>query len=487
MTRIHMVGIGGAGMSAIAQILLAEGATVYGSDVDASATTERLQQWGARVAIGHRPENLGDADLVVVSRAIAEDNPEVQEARRRGIPLLQRGEMLARLMASRKGVAVAGTHGKTTTTSMISLVLERGGLDPAVLVGGTVPHLGGNARPGKGEFLVAEADESDGSFLLLHPYIAVVTNIEADHLDHWGDLEHIVEGFGRFLDQVTPGGLAVVCDDDPLLRRMAEEGRQRGNQRWMTYGLAGQADLMGVNPDLRPLGSRTEVRRSGRSLGYLELSVPGLHNVSNALAAVAVGLEAGLSFNTIALALSEFRGAQRRFQLTGEAGGVRVVDDYGHHPSEIKVTLRAARRATPGQVIVCFQPHRYTRTHFLLDEFGQAFRDADHIFITDIYAASEKPIPGVSGRSVAESVRRHTGQQAEFVPSLADLPERVAQVARPGDLVLTLGAGNIWTAGAHILERLAGAAGASGGSPVARPDGAATPGREGDGWPSHQR
>jgi len=456
MAHVHMVGIGGAGMSAIAQVLLAQGDRVSGSDIAASDVTERLSGWGSRVTIGHRPENVPtDADMVVVSRAIDGDNPEVQEALRRGLPLLQRGEMLARIMERSKGVAVAGTHGKTTTTSMIALVLERGGLDPAVLVGGTVPHLGGNARAGHGPFLVAEADESDGSFLLLQPHIAVVTNVEADHLDHWGDLDHIVDGFRRFLGKVDDGGLAVVCADDALLRRMADEGRAAPGHRWFTYGLTGPADLMGLAPQLEGMGSRTEVHLSDKHLGYLELQVPGLHNITDALAAVAVGLEAGLDFETIARALREFTGAQRRFQLRGEAAGVRVVDDYGHHPSEIRVTLRAARQASGGRVIVCFQPHRYTRTQFLLEEFGQAFRDADHIYITDIYAASEKPIAGLSGQTVVEAIHRHTGQRAEYVPSPEDLPERVAAVARPGDLVLTLGAGNIWRAGAHILESLA--------------------------------
>lgn len=494
MSRIHMVGIGGAGMSAIAQVLLARGDSVSGSDVIASATTERLQGWGARVAIGHRPENLGDAEMVVVSRAISLDNPEVEEARRRGLPVLQRGEMLAQLMDSQKGVVVAGTHGKTTTTSMIALVLERGGLDPAVLVGGTVPHLGGNARSGQGPYLVAEADESDGSFLLLHPYIAVVTNIEADHLDHWGSLEHIIEGFRQFLGQVVPGGLAVVCHDDPLLRVTAEEGKAQGadgargatthgasraagevpQHRWLTYGLIGEADLTGRTPELSGFGSRTEVWRGDQRLGVLELRVPGLHNMSDALAAVAVGLEVGLPFEVIADALRDFTGAQRRFQLIGEAAGVRVVDDYGHHPSEIRATLRAARQVVAGpggesgRVIVCFQPHRYTRTRFLLEEFGQAFTDADSIFISEIYAASEKPIPGVTGAAVVDAIRRHTGQEADFVPTLAELPRRVAEVATPGDLVLTLGAGNVWTVGSHILERLA-------------------PAGEGPGWSSHQR
>ncbi|MGE5590940.1 MAG: UDP-N-acetylmuramate--L-alanine ligase [Bacillota bacterium] len=469
MAHVHMVGIGGAGMSAIAQVLLAQGDRVSGSDIAASDVTERLAGWGARVTIGHRPENVpADADMVVVSRAIDGDNPEVQEALRRGLPLQQRGEMLARIMDRSKGVAVAGTHGKTTTTSMTALVLERGGLDPAVLVGGTVPHLGGNARAGHGPFVVAEADESDGSFLLLHPHIAVVTNVEADHLDHWGDLDHIVDGFRRFLDQVDQDGLRVVCADDPLLRLMADEGRAAAKGRaadggrWRTYGLVGPADLMGLAPQMQGIGSRTEVRLLDKRLGVLELQVPGLHNINNALAATAVGLEAGLDFETIAGALCEFTGVQRRFQLRGEAAGVRVVDDYGHHPSEIRVTLRAARQASGGRVIVCFQPHRYTRTKFLLEEFGQAFRDADHIYITDIYAASEKPIPGLSGQAVVDAIHRHTGQPAEYVPSLDDLPERVADIARAGDLVLTLGAGNIWRAGAHILESLAAREGGPG-------------------------
>ncbi|MHB9145181.1 MAG: UDP-N-acetylmuramate--L-alanine ligase [Symbiobacteriia bacterium] len=459
MPKVHMVGIGGAGMSAIAQILLAQGTEVTGSDVTASATTDRLSGWGARVVIGHAAENLGDADMVVVSRAIQDDNPEVAAAQRQGVPVLQRGEMLARLMDKQKGVVVAGTHGKTTTTSMIALVLERGGLDPAALVGGTVPHLGGNARAGQGEYLVAEADESDGSFLLLQPHIAVVTNIEADHLDHWGSLDRIIEGFRQFLSQVTPGGAAIVCQDDDLLRSMAEAGREADqasgrNRRWLTYGLTGQPDILGKHPELSGFGSRTEVYRHGEYLGLLELVVPGRHNIADALAAVTAGLEVGLSFHVIASALREFTGVQRRFQRIGMARGVTVVDDYAHHPSEIRATLQAARQVAAGKVIVCFQPHRYTRTQFLLEEFGRAFANADGIFITDIYAASEPPIPGVTGRAVVEAIGRHTGQAAEFVPRLQDVPARVAAVAAPGDLVLTLGAGNIWTAGAHILERL---------------------------------
>jgi len=452
LKRVHFVGIGGAGMSGIATVLLGMGYRVSGSDIKRSAVLERLKALGATCHIGHEAGNITrDIDTVVISTAISPDNPEVLEARRLGIPLVKRGEMLARLMREKRGIAVAGAHGKTTTTSMTALVLEENGLDPTILIGGDLSNIGGNAKLGRGELLVAEADESDGSFLLLDPQVAVVTNIEDDHLDYYGSQEKLVEAFQAFLRKVPQDGVAVICLDDPILKEMREGlpcpvitygSRDSGAD----YVLHSFATKDGMNCG--------EVYCGGEKLGTLELRVPGYHNLLNALAAIAVGRHLGLDFAQITGALRLFKGAKRRYQLVGEARGVRVVDDYAHHPTEVKATLQAARSAHPGRIIAVFQPHRYTRTRQLYREFGQSFGKADLVILTDIYAASEQPIEGVHTKLIIETIPRREGQQVMYLPSLAEAADFLVKEARSGDLVLTMGAGDVWTLGGELLKRL---------------------------------
>lgn len=453
--QIHFIGIGGAGMSAIARVLHDTGDyQLTGSDLAPSETAARLEDLGVRISYGHRAENLGSADLVVFSSAIKLTNPELVEARNRGIPIITRGEMLARLLNDRKGVAVAGTHGKTTTTSMISLICQEGGLDPTVLIGGELGDIGGNAKLGAGEVLVAESDESDGSFLKLRPFLAVVTNIEPDHLEYWGTLERIVEGFATFIGQVKPGGKAIVCLDDPGVRKAAGDSKTP----LVTYGLKTSADYTAADVRNFGPGSGFSVIYRGTRLGEIELAVPGVHNVSNALAAVAAGLELGISLEAIAGALKRFRGAQRRFQTLGKPRGIWVVDDYGHHPTEVKATLRAARASTSGRVICLFQPHRYTRTKFLAGEFGAAFRDADEVILTDIYPAGEDPISGVSAQLIADSIRQVEGRDIRVISDRDALVREVENLARPGDLILTMGAGDIYKTGLTLVQSLSGRA-----------------------------
>lgn len=449
INRIHFVGIGGAGMSAIAKVLLEMGYTVSGSDLKASSTTRRLAELGAVTYIGHRRENLDSPDLLVVSSAVPETNVEVVAAREADIPILQRGEMLAYLMAMKRGIAVAGSHGKTTTTSMISLVLEKTGLDPTVLIGGELNDIGGNAKLGHGEYLVAEADESDGSFLKLRPEIAVVTNIEDDHLDYYGTVDRIVAAFANFIAGVKRGGIAVLCIDNGYVNKIAREAEGRV----ITYSIRGDADITAGDITSEGLGTRSQVVVRGQEMGELVLKVPGEHNVANALAAIAVGLEVGLSFDQISRTLETFRGVHRRFELVGEVAGVRVVDDYGHHPTEIMATLKAARQGGFARIIAVFQPHRYTRTKFLHEEFGRAFGDADEVIITDIYSAGETPILGVSAQLIVEKTAAQ-GQKVTYIPKLEDIPSYLAPRVKEGDLVLTIGAGDVWRVGEMLIEQL---------------------------------
>ncbi len=445
----HFIGIGGAGMSGLAKILLELGCKVSGSDLHKSKITERLTHQGALVYEGHHPAHLHPGvDQVVVSSAIPPDNPELVLAMERGIPVLQRAELLAQLMRRQRSVAVAGAHGKTTTTSMISLVLEKNGVDPTVVVGGELNDIGGNAKLGRGEFLVAEADESDGSFLKLHPHIAVVTNIENDHLDHYGSQEKIVTAFAEFLQLVPPVGHAILCYDDPELRKMAATCKCNV----ITYGLkGGDYQVRDIHPD--GMGSRSQVWERGKLLGQLQLAVPGSHNVSNALAAVVVGRLAGLNFPAIASALAVFRGAERRFQAVGEEAGIKVVDDYGHHPTEIAATIKAAREVHPGRIIVVFQPHRYSRTQLLHNQFGPAFAGADVVFVDEIYGAGEKPIPGVTARLIYDVVKERN-REVYHLSSWDALLDQLVRVCHPGDMVITMGAGNIWKIGGELLARL---------------------------------
>ena len=453
--RIHFVGVGGIGMSGIAELLANLGYAVSGSDTRRSDITDRLAGLGVRVAVGHAAANVGDADVVVVSSAIESGNVEVAEARRRRMPVIPRAEMLAELMRLKTGIAIAGAHGKTTTTSMVALVLERAGLDPTAVIGGRLSAFGSNARLGRGEYMVAEADESDRSFLKLSPTIGVVTNIDCEHMDTYGSFERIVDAFVEFAGKVPFYGAVVGCADDPSVHAML----RRISRRSITYGFAEGAHVRGYVPISDGRSARCHVRfdvqgvPDGRGAGDLELRVPGRHNLQNALAAVAVGLELGVPFGRIAAALAEFRGAERRYQIRGVARDVTVVDDYGHHPAEIAAALRAARDGAPARLIAVFQPHRYTRTRDLLDDFGPALAIADIVVLTDIYAAGEPPIPGITLEELAGAVRREA-PQLHVVPALPDVAPFVAGLAQAGDLILTLGAGSIGTVGARILVEL---------------------------------
>jgi UDP-N-acetylmuramate--alanine ligase len=444
-------------MSGLAELLVNLGYDVSGSDAKASDVTARLGTLGVTVFEGHDATQVALADVVVVSSAVRHDNPEVVEARRRRVPVVPRAELLAEFMRLRHGIAVAGAHGKTSTTSMIALALERAGLDPTAVIGGRLSAFGSNARLGHGKYVVAEADESDGSFLKLAPVTAVMTNVDREHLDHYGSLEGLCDAFVEFANKVPFYGCVVACADDPLLASLVP----RFTRRVVGYGLdALDVDVAGHDVRLEAFGSSCVVsarfvgRAEAQPLGQLRLSVPGRHNLQNALAAVAVGLELGIGFEQIAGALADFRGAERRFQWLGEARGVMVVDDYGHHPTEIDAVLAAARAGLDRRVLVVFQPHRYTRTRDLLSEFATALAPADEIVLTDIYAASEDPIPGITVERLAERLRASSSAPVHVVRPLEDVAPRVAALARPGDLVVTLGAGSIGTVGAAILQAL---------------------------------
>lgn len=448
--RIHFVGIGGIGMSGIAELLLNLGYGVSGSDLADSETTRRLAQLGARVYRGHSAQNIGDADVVVYSSAVRPDNPEILGARERGIPVIRRAEMLAELMRLKYGIAVAGAHGKTTTTSMIATVLAHAGLDPTAVVGGKLQGLGGGAKLGQGEYLVAEADESDGSFLRLSPTVAVVTNIDREHLDHYRDLAHIQETFLEFINRIPFYGVAVLCLDDPHIPSLLP----RIEKRVLTYGLNPQADIQAS--DIRICGTNSifSVSLHRSKLGDLFLPLPGLHNVLNALAAAGVGLELEVPFPKIQEALKGFAGVQRRFQVKATIDDITVVDDYGHHPSEIRATLKAAKSSWGKRLLVIFQPHRYSRTHHLYEDFLTAFHEADTVFVMDIYGAGEDPIPEVSGQALCRSIRQAGHRDVHYVGTRGDLVEEVMKKLVPGDVVLTLGAGDVWKVGEELIERL---------------------------------
>ncbi|HEV2860247.1 MAG TPA: UDP-N-acetylmuramate--L-alanine ligase [Pyrinomonadaceae bacterium] len=449
--HVHFVGIGGIGMSGIAEVLLNMGFRVSGSDLRRSDATARLEAMGAAVYEGHAAENVRDTHVVVRSTAVRDDNPEVIEARRRSIPVIPRAEMLGELMRLKPHtVAVAGSHGKTTTTSMIANVLAQ--LDPTVVVGGVVGAMGSNARLGKSDLMVVEADESDRSFLMLSPTFAVVTNIDREHMDHYADMTDVRKCFADFVNKVPFYGASVLCLDDPHVQAVIPEVVRRR----VTYGLSAQADIAAreVRYD-KQFGSTFQVRRLGEPVGEVSLHVPGLHNIYNALAAIAIGLELEVPFETIAKGLAEFTGVNRRFQYKGEVGGVLVVDDYGHHPTEIRATLVAAKLGSAGRrMVVLFQPHRYSRTADLLDEFARSFNNADVLMITDIYAASEDPIPGISAESLVEAVHRYGHKDARYVGSVDEAVRALMEEVRPGDMVITLGAGNVYRVGEQLPELL---------------------------------
>ncbi|HXH10433.1 MAG TPA: UDP-N-acetylmuramate--L-alanine ligase [Alphaproteobacteria bacterium] len=449
--RIHFVGIGGIGMSGIAEVLCNLGYAVSGSDLTESEITKRLTSLGVRCFYGHRAEQVADVDVVVVSSAVTPDNVEVVAAKARKIPVIPRAEMLAELMRMKYGVAVAGSHGKTTTTSLIATVLAKGGLDPTMVIGGRLNSLGYNAKLGQGEFMVAEADESDGSFLRLNPMVAVVTTIDREHLDYYKELEDIQAAFAQFLDKVPFYGFCIVCADEPNIRAIVP----RLSKRVLTYGLRGDADYAAREVRVEGFGSEFLVMRRGQEVGPIALSIPGWHNIQNALAAVATGLELDIPFKRIQEALHEFTGIQRRFELKGQAGGVIVIDDYGHHPTEIEATLRTARLVWPHKrLVVAFQPHRYTRTQALWQEFCPPLLRTDILLLTEIYAAGEPPLPGVSGAMIHEGVRALGHPRAIFIPRKEELASHLLGLIEAGDVVLTLGAGDVWKVGEQVLAAL---------------------------------
>lgn len=448
---IHFVGIGGIGMSGIAEVLLNLGYPVTGSDLRASETTARLESLGARCFAGHEPGHVGSADVVVISSAVRQDNPEVVEARRRSVPVIPRAEMLAELMRLKYGIAVAGSHGKTTTTSMIAHLMAAGELDPTTVVGGKLNNLGSNAKLGRGEYMVVEADESDGSFLKFSPVIAVVTNIDPEHLDHYGDFAGLRRAFVEFVNKVPFYGLGVLCLDHPAVQSLLPQIERRH----VTYGMSPQADYRAEAIESDGFDMHFSVVRRGETMGRFRLPMVGHHNVQNAVAAIAVADDVGVPVEKMQQAFSTFEGVQRRFTVRGEAGGVTVVDDYGHHPAEVRATLEGARRAFPDRrIVAAFQPHRYTRTRDLLDEFATSFNESDVLLVTDIYAASEEPIPGVSGEALAEAVRACGHRDVAFVPGRAELAQVLREQVRPGDLVITLGAGDVGQCGGELLAML---------------------------------
>ena len=451
--RVHFVGAGGAGMSGIARILLARGVTVSGSDAKQSRELEALRVLGADVHVGHLAEQVAAADTVVVSSAIRDTNPEVVEAYARGLRVLRRAEALASVMADRRGVAVAGTHGKTTTTSLLTVALQHAGADPSFAIGGSLSDSGVNAHNGSGELFVAEADESDGSFLLLAPYAGIVTNVEPDHLDYYGTVDAVEAAFAAFAATIDPAGFLVACADDPGASRLAVTARGSG-LRVTTYGEAADADVRVERLRLLGTGSAFEVVARGRRLGPVELRIPGRYNALNAAAALAAGLDLGMPEAVLRAGLGGFTGTRRRFDLKGTAAGVRVFDDYAHHPTELSAVLRAAREvAGRGRVVVAFQPHRYSRTAAFRREFGQALALADHVVVLEVYAAGEDPIPGASGASIAAAVPM-PAEQVVFEPSWSAVAGRLAAEAQPGDIVLTLGAGDVTMIGPETLALL---------------------------------
>lgn len=448
--RVHFVGIGGSGMSGIAEVLLNLGYRVSGSDLVESDTTLRLQRLGAEVVIGHRSENLRDADVVVISSAVRKDNPEVIAAHERIIPVIPRAEMLAELMRMKYGVAIAGTHGKTTTTSMIATVLAHGGLDPTAVIGGKLNSFGSNAKLGQGELLVAEADESDGSFLKLSPTIAVVTNIDPEHLDHYRNLEEIQKAFLEFINKVPFYGLAILCLDQENVQALIPQVQKR----YVTYGMSSQANFRADELSYHGLTTSFRVFANERELGQISIQMPGLHSVYNALAAIATASELDVNFEIVRQALGSFSGVQRRFQIKGEWDGVMVVDDYGHHPTEIKATLSAAKSGWGRRTVVVFQPHRYSRTRDLFKEFLTAFNQADVLFLTGIYPAGEDPIPGVDVQGLYEGIKGHGHKDVTLVLDKSAILDRLLPRLKPGDMVFTLGAGDVWKTGEALIERL---------------------------------
>ncbi|MBI5746549.1 MAG: UDP-N-acetylmuramate--L-alanine ligase [Nitrospirae bacterium] len=448
--HIHLIGIGGSGMCGIAEVLLNLGYKVTGSDLQYTDTIKRIEGMGGRIFVGHNQSNIEGAQVVVVSSAVHPENPEVVAAREKFIPVIKRAEMLAELMRLKFGIAIAGAHGKTTTTSIIATLLAHAGLDPTVVIGGKLNSMGSNAKLGKSEFLVAEADESDGSFLLLSPAITVVTTIDREHLDHYGDMENLKKAFLDFINKIPFYGLSVLCLDEGEIQALIPSIQKR----YITYGITVQADLMARDIKLKEWGSNFSVSFKGEDLGRFHITVPGIHNIYNALAAIGVGLELDLKPEDIRNGLSEFSGVERRFHLRGDKNGIMIIDDYGHHPTEIKATLKAAKTGWDRRLIAIFQPHRYTRTRDLLKEFATSFYDADILIITEIYPAGELPIEGISGLKLFELIRGYGHKKIIYIPQKGEIAEKVVPILRKGDMVITLGAGDIWKVGPEILAKL---------------------------------
>lgn len=451
--HIHFVGVGGAGMSGLASILLDLDYKISGSDLKVSKITKRLEEKGATIFYQHHPDNIRGANLVVISTAISSDNLEVQAAKKQKIRVIRRAEMLARLVEGKKLIAISGTHGKTTTTSMISLILEKAGLDPLIIVGGEVNNLGGNAKIGRGNYAIAEADESDGSFLKLNPYLAVITNIEDDHLDYYGNMENVYRDFNQFLNKISDNGFAVLCKDCKNVCELIKNCRKK----IITYGLDSDADLVAKEVEFKVLSSTSQVYWRKKKLGKLYLNLSGYHNISNALASIAVSLELGIDFEKIVHILQTFSGVERRMQIIAQLDNeIMLMDDYAHHPTEIKVTLKAIKEGWKNRrIIVIFQPHRYTRTKILAHKFGEVFEDADQVIINDIYSANELPISGISGKTIFDQVVRANGHSClRYIPDQDSTLEYLTTVIQSGDIIVTMGAGDVWKIGRELLNKL---------------------------------
>ncbi len=450
--HIHFIGIGGSGMSGLASILLDSGYKVSGSDIESSKITSRLADKGAIIFKGHNENNVENADLVVISSAIHESNPEIKGAKNRKITMIKRAEMLARVMDNKYGIAVAGTHGKSTTASMISLLLEKGGFDPTVVVGGEQNNFKSNAKLGKGNHIVVEADESDGSFLELNPRMAVVTNIEDDHLDHYKNMENILKDFKKFIDKVPNNGRVILCKDCVNIKGLAKQYERN----YVSYGIFTEADLMAKDIELDKLNSKSKIYWQGERIGELYLKVAGYHNILNALAAIAVARELGMNFMEITKILETFQGVHRRMEIIANLDDkILILDDYAHHPTEIKATLSALKSGWQDRrIIAVFQPHRYSRTKLLAEKFGKAFFDADCVIINDIYSANESPISGISGETIFKEVNKSNHRKVKYLPSKEEILSYLSEIVRPGDIIITMGAGDIWTVGQELAEQL---------------------------------
>lgn len=448
--NIHFVGIGGIGMSGIAEILLNLDYSVSGSDIKESGTVNRLRDIGAKISIGHRGQNIENCDVVVISSAISSENPEISAAKEKGIPVIPRAEMLAELMRLKYGIAVAGSHGKTTTTSMVSTVLSYAGLDPTIVVGGRVKTLGSNARLGHGEFMVVEADESDGSFLTLSPVISVVTNLDREHLDHYKNMDELVNCFSDFINKLPFYGLAIICIDSPWVDSLIKNS----NKRIITYGFSENAELRAINIEINGFQTNFDIELNKELLGNVELNVPGEHNALNALAAIAIGIELGIDVKKIINGLEEFKGIDRRMQVKGETNDIIFLDDYAHHPEEIKVTLKAIKDSLDRRLVLIFQPHRYSRTSLLFEEFVDALKNVEVLLITDIYPAGESPVNGTNSEKLVNAIRKKSVGNVIYVNEHENLVNIVKDLIKPNDAVITFGAGNVWRYGEEILREI---------------------------------